>query len=102
VVRVCFAETRLGPSRSAEAEAGDAMMDLCDEARAPVAFSCRDANCGTCLVQVIEGLDLLDEPGRAERVVLETLGVGADHRLACRARIAGATGLVRVRFRSGA
>ena len=102
MVRVCFDSSRLGPASEATAESGSALMDVCDAAAAPVAFSCRDANCGTCLVEVTEGLELLDAPSGVERQFLGVLGFGPSHRLACRARITADDGLVRVRLPSGA
>jgi len=53
------------------ASGGSALIDLCDEASAPIPFSCRSASCGTCRIHVLEGaedllpaaedeLDLLD------------------------------------------
>jgi ferredoxin len=102
VVRVCFESSRLGPASEATADPGTALMDVCDAAAAPVAFSCRDANCGTCLVEVIEGLELLDPPSGVERQLLGVLGFGPSHRLACRARIIADRGLVRVRLPSSA
>lgn len=71
----------------AEAPAGARLLDVCDDARAPIPFSCRGATCGTCLVDVLEGGGLLDPPEDAERQLLVALGAtGA--RLTCQARLA--------------
>jgi 2Fe-2S ferredoxin len=77
---------------------GGALVDVCDERSAPVAFSCRSASCGTCRVLVLEGVECL-EPASAEE--LEVLALFGDDprrcRLACQARIRAGTGCVRVR-----
>jgi 2Fe-2S ferredoxin len=82
----------------ANAPEGGRLVDLCDELRASVPFSCRSATCGTCRVDVLEGADLL-EPARAEE--LEVLHLFGDNpsrcRLACQARVRAGGGRVRVR-----
>jgi hypothetical protein len=55
---------------SAEAGGGGRLLDVCDDVRAPVAFSCRGASCGTCRVEVVAGADLLAPPARGELEVL--------------------------------
>src|SRR5690606_34619412 len=35
---------------------GGPLVDVCDEHDAPVPFSCRSASCGTCRLDVLEGL----------------------------------------------
>jgi adenylate cyclase len=99
VVTVIF-ETSLspaGPAARAPARAGDALVDVCDAAQAPVPFSCRDASCGTCLVEILEGEHLLDAMKPTEQLVLLRLGAVAGHRLACRARFTADEGRVRLR-----
>jgi ferredoxin len=75
------------------AEGGD-LLDLCDEARAPVSFSCRGATCGSCLVRVRRGSRHLAPPNATERQLLVTLGLDATHRLACQARVRPGDGVV--------
>jgi ferredoxin len=76
----------------------EALLDVCDEAGAPVAFSCRDGNCATCRVEVLEGMALLEPAGAAEREVLDRLAAAANQRLACQAVIGAGEGLVRIRW----
>lgn len=92
-------ESPLGPAVTL---AGDGrLLDVCDEARAPLAFSCRSANCGTCLVAVIAGAEWL-EPARADELeVLAALDVGRARpaeRLACQVSLRPGPGLVRLRW----
>ncbi len=81
-----------------DAPAGGRLIDLCDDSRAPVPFSCRSASCGTCRVEIAEGATLLDPPGDEEAELLGVLGDDpARYRLACQARVRGVAGRVLVR-----
>ena len=97
-----------GRGVSVQARPGDAVRDLCDDARAPVPFSCRSGRCGTCYVEVLEGGNQLGPVGEDERLVLDTLcAEDAEdprprHRLACQARVDedaadAAGGIIRLR-----
>jgi ferredoxin len=85
---LCRRETS-GPAR---------LLDVCDEARAPVDFSCRSANCGTCRVEILTGAELLEPPLAEEIGVLRELGASASQRLACQAFVREGLGLVRLRW----
>jgi ferredoxin len=78
----------------------EALLDVCDEAGAPVAFSCRDGNCATCRVEVLAGIELLDPARAEEREVLDRLGAASNQRLACRAVVRRGEGLLRIRWGS--
>jgi ferredoxin len=57
---------------------------------APVPFSCRSATCGTCLVVVLEGGDLLYPPERDETEILNLFAEPSSlfpQRLACQAKM---------------
>ena len=80
-----------------EAPEDGALGDVCDDAGAPIPFSCRSANCGTCRVVILEGADVLAPADDEEQQVLDAFGDRPDAvRLACTARFAGA-GTLRVR-----
>lgn len=87
-----------GSDRAVEADepGGGRLLDICDDAGAPVSFSCRGASCGTCRVRVLEGGALLDEVGVHEQEVLDAFGDPPGYRLACAARIKAEAGLVRL------
>ncbi|WP_437830154.1 2Fe-2S iron-sulfur cluster-binding protein [Sorangium sp. So ce1153] len=97
---IVFEASALGPAVTAEAGAGR-LIDVCDDARAPIVFSCRDARCATCRVEVVEGEQLLDPPARGELDLLERLGAPPRHRLACQAVLRAGPGLVRLRAVTG-
>jgi ferredoxin len=99
VIRVEFLANELGPAVGANAEPGDAVVDVSDVCRAPVSFSCRSASCGTCLVEVLEGASLLAPPSSDESEVLDIFDAPPSQRLACSARLAATgEGLVRLRW----
>jgi len=87
------------PERIKEATVlqGGALVDLADELRAAVPFSCRSATCGTCICQIIEGRHLLEEPNDDEAELLELMGGRSDTRLCCQARFMAGDGVVRLR-----
>jgi ferredoxin len=91
-----FLESAAGPPRTAEGEGP--LIDICDEARAPVEFSCRSASCGTCRVEVLAGGDLLEPARDDELELLRALGAPPRQRLACQAIARPGPGLVRLRW----
>ena len=81
-----------------DAPDGGALVDMCDESSAPVAFSCRSATCGTCRVEVLEGAENLEPAGAAEVEVLSVFRDDASRvRLACQAWVKAGDGVVRLR-----
>lgn len=96
--RIEFLESLAGPAAAIDFPAGGDLRDACDQAAAPVPFSCRSTSCGTCRVDVVEGRELLDEPGDDERRVLDAFDDAAGpRRLACTAKVKSDPGLIRVR-----
>lgn len=100
MVRVQFSASPFGAATAADAGAGERLMDVCDEAGAGVPFSCRNATCGTCLVRILQGGELLDAIERDERSVLEALDAHPACRLACRARIVARDGTIALSMES--
>ena len=76
--------------------AGDRLLDACDDARAPIAFSCRSASCGTCRVEVLVGADRLEPPGANELEVLAIFAAAPAERLACQVLVRPGLGLIRL------
>jgi ferredoxin len=72
------------------------LIDLCDEASAPVPFSCRGVTCGTCAIIVTEGEDLLEPPDIAERMLMEKKAIDG-RRFACSVRVKADKGTIRLR-----
>jgi ferredoxin len=96
--RIEFLESNAGPAATIDFPDGGPLIDACDEAAAPIPFSCRSTSCGTCRVDVLEGSSLLDEVSAAERAVLELFDdEPGPRRLACTAHVRRGLGVVRLR-----
>lgn len=80
-----------------DAPEGGELLDICDEVRAPVPFSCRSGTCGTCHVEILEGTEHLEPPEAEEAELLSLLGGTGHMRLACRVRVLPGSGIVRLR-----
>lgn len=77
---------------------GARLMDLADEHPATaIPFSCRFANCGTCRVEVVEGLALCDEPSEREHRVARIFNDPPSVRLGCQLKIRAGEGVVRLK-----
>jgi len=74
-----------------DAEPGEAIMDITDaNPAAEVPYSCRAATCGTCRVEVIEGVDALSTADEFELEVLDIFGDTPDKvRLCCQTKLIG-------------
>jgi ferredoxin len=84
------------PGSVADVDAGTRILDACDDIGAPIAISCRAANCGVCRVRVLDGMALLAPAGAAELDVLGDAGAAPEERLACQLVVRGEGGLVRI------
>ena len=94
--QIRFEASAEGPAVDVEAPDGGRLVDICDDARAPVPFSCRSASCATCRVEVLEGRELLRPAKDDELDVLAIFG-SEDCRLACQAVVEPGEGLLRLR-----
>jgi 2Fe-2S ferredoxin len=72
-----------------DAQAGEAIMDITDaNPSAEVPYSCRAATCGTCRVEVLQGVDSLSTADEFELEVLDIFGDTPDKvRLCCQAKL---------------
>lgn len=62
---------------------GDAIAQSCEEAGVP--FACTEGVCGTCVIEVVEGMDNLSPPTQEEQDFLGD--ATCKERLACQCRI---------------
>jgi ferredoxin len=67
------------------------IIEACEEAGVP--FACTEGVCGTCVIEVVEGMDNLSEFNQAES---DFLGELHKERLACQCKIKH--GCVKVKF----
>ena len=94
---IVFVANTLGREKQVDLPDGGDLVDAADEVLAPIPFSCRSASCATCQVEVLEGAELLEPPGDAERELLELLDGPPQNRLACQARVRPGAGVIRLK-----
>lgn len=70
---------------------GSAIAEACEEEGVP--FACTEGVCGTCVIEVVEGMDNLSSFTQEER---DFLGEQDRERLACQCKIRG--GCVKIQF----
>ena len=70
---------------------GEPLFEVCEEAGVP--FACTEGVCGTCVIEVVEGMENLSEFTQEER---DFLGDPQQERLACQCKMR--TGCVRIKY----
>lgn len=95
--KIEFLASVAGGAKEAEALEGGPLLDICDEALAPIPFSCRSASCATCHVEVLAGGELMEPPEEAEQDLLDIVGGPPGSRLACQVIVKAGPGLIRLR-----
>jgi ferredoxin len=70
---------------------GSSIIEACEEAGVP--FACTEGVCGTCVIEVVEGMENLSEFNQAESDFLGEMGC---ERLACQCKLK--RGCVKVKF----
>jgi ferredoxin len=76
-----------------EIEDGSPIEEACEEAGVP--FACSGGICGTCIIEVLEGIENLSDPTQAELDFIGEKGVKTE-RMACQCRIK--SGTVKIKF----
>jgi ferredoxin len=76
-----------------EVEDGSRIEEACEEAGVP--FACSGGICGTCIIEVLEGMENLSDPTQAELDFIGEKGVKKE-RMACQCRIK--SGTVKIKF----
>lgn len=74
--------------RSIEVPDGSRLQDAIDEAGADIPFGCREGDCATCIIEVLEGVENLGPPSGNEEITLMDDELERNIRLACQCRIA--------------
>ncbi|MFI5334852.1 MAG: 2Fe-2S iron-sulfur cluster-binding protein [Chlamydiales bacterium] len=87
-----MAKLIFGPTgEEKEIEDGSPIQQICEEAGVP--FACTEGICGTCIVEVEEGMENLTPRTQEE---LDFLGETEFERLACQCKIK--SGCVKIKF----
>ncbi len=74
-----------------EVPSGSAIHEVCEEAGVP--FACTEGVCGTCVIEVLEGMENLSPFTQEE---MDFLGEQDRERLACQCKLNG--GCVKITF----
>jgi len=70
---------------------GDLIAPICEESGVP--FACTEGVCGTCVIEVVEGMEQLSAFTQEEE---DFLGDQGKERLACQCRLK--SGVIKIRF----
>lgn len=87
MAKIIFEDTQ----EEVELADGSPLQEVCEEAGVP--FACTEGICGTCVIEVTEGMDNLSDFNEAEA---DFLGELETERLACQCKING--GCVKIKF----
>ncbi len=83
--KLTFADVNI----TATVPAGTRVIEISDKINSGIVYGCREGDCGTCLMKVVEGLDNLSQPSVLEARVLKEHLAARDTRLACQAQVLG-------------
>ncbi len=83
--KVTFADT----GETIDVNPGTSLVNVSEQTETGIMYGCRQCSCGTCMTEVVEGMDNLDPASVMEIDVLEFHGASANTRLACQTRIQG-------------
>ncbi|CAE10449.1 2Fe-2S iron-sulfur cluster-binding protein [Wolinella succinogenes] len=78
---------------------GCTIQEVAERSGSSIPFGCRDGECGTCVITVVEGMEYLSPLNEKEKKVLSTM---PDHtinsRLSCQMKIVKGGGYIRLRY----
>ncbi|MEM1893569.1 MAG: 2Fe-2S iron-sulfur cluster-binding protein [Candidatus Anstonellales archaeon] len=83
-------------NRTIDVPDGSLLLEL--DGKTNLLFACREGVCTTCLVDVVEGVENLEDPGEMESMTLSTLppGTAKNPRLMCVSKIR--SGTIKIKF----
>jgi ferredoxin len=88
-----MAELIFNNDEAVQVEDNSPIEEACEEAGVP--FACSGGICGTCIVEVVDGMENLSDPTQAELNFLGKEGV-CKERMACQCQIK--SGCVKLKF----
>ncbi|GAB6040664.1 2Fe-2S iron-sulfur cluster-binding protein [Endothiovibrio diazotrophicus] len=71
------------------APVGIRVIELSEKVGSAIIYGCREGDCGTCLMEVVEGANNLTSPSVLEDKLLREASAGRNHRIACQAQVLG-------------
>lgn len=80
---------------------GGTIQDVVEASGSALPFGCRDGECGTCVVEIEQGMELLSDKTDKEVKVLKEICSGTctpKSRLACQMKVTTPNGVVRIKY----
>jgi ferredoxin len=80
---------------------GATIQDIVEASGSALPFGCRDGECGTCVVEVVQGMEFLSEKTEKEFKVLKEICSGTctpNSRLSCQMKVDKPNGIVRLKY----
>jgi len=75
--------------------AGTRLIEVSEQVGAGITYSCREGECGTCIMKIVSGMENLAQRSVLEHKVLQENMAGRSNRLACQAQVLGVEIVVR-------
>jgi ferredoxin len=75
--------------------AGTRLIEVSEQVGAGITYSCREGECGTCIMKIVSGMENLAQRSVLEDKVLQENMAGRNNRLACQAQVLGGEIVVR-------
>lgn len=69
--------------------AGIRVIDVSEKVGSGIVYGCREGDCGTCMMEVMKGMENLSVPSVLEDKILRENMAGKQFRLACQAQVIG-------------
>jgi ferredoxin len=80
---------------------GTTIQDVVEAAGSALPFGCRNGECGTCVVEIVQGMEFLSEINAKEIKVIKEVCAGLNTqnlRLSCQMKIERPNGVVRIKY----
>ncbi len=68
---------------------GTRVIDVSEKEGSGIVYGCKEGDCGTCIMDVIDGWENLSQPSVVEDRILRENAAGRHQRLACQAQVLG-------------
>lgn len=68
---------------------GTRVIDVSEKEGSGIVYGCREGDCGTCIMDVVDGWQNLSQPSIVEDRILRENAAGRHQRLACQAQVLG-------------
>ncbi len=80
---------------------GSTIQDVVEASGSALPFGCRDGECGTCVVEIEQGMEFISEINEKEIKVIKEACAGTctdNTRLSCQMKIVKPNGVVRIKY----